>query len=374
MKKKIELADESEKHGSASLLSDFLKSNKEDHFNFEDSTEEFKVSTGSLILDIEVGGGVLPCIIRNSGVSGGGKTSCALTLLKNFLSFGDGKDNLGVYIKAEGRLSKQVIERSGVKFVDDADDWKDGTCFVYKSNVYESVAKMIKMLVTNNPQKKKYFFIIDSMDALIPKGDKDKDFTETLKVSGGAAISSHFLRTMSLPFSVGGHYCVMISQVRSTVSINQYAKPDPKLTNASGGQALNHYPDWSFEFQPRFKADLISDSKGNTIGHWAKIIFRKSPNEKEGKEIRYPIRHNQKDGNSVWKEYEIADVLVSWEMLKKAGAWLSPAPELIEEVKTATNREMPKQIQGQDNLMKYLESEPEVSNFLFKKFQLMLSC
>jgi RecA/RadA recombinase len=356
---------------ASSVLEGYLKDNKEDHYNFIEEKDFQPVSTGSLLLDIEVGGGLSPCIIRSSGISGGGKTSSTLTFLKNFL--GEKKDRRGVYIKAEGRLSKQVIERSGVEFVSSPDEWIDGTCFVYKSNVYESVAGLIRKLVTQNPENKQYFFIIDSMDALVPKGDRDKDFGDSLKVSGGAAISSHFLRTMSLPFSVGNHYCTIISQVRSTVQINAYAKPDPKLTNASGGQALNHYPDWSFEFQARFKADVISDPKGNTIGHWAKVIFRKSPNEKEGKEIRYPIKHNQKNGNSVWKEYELADVLIGWDMIKKKGAWLTPETSFIDEVKAATSFEFPSNFQGQDNLVKILEDEKGVTDYLFEKFKKMLA-
>jgi RecA/RadA recombinase len=276
---------------SKELLEGYLKSNKEDHFNFT-KDKDFLISTGSLIFDVEIGGGMHPSILRFSGVSGGGKTSCALSIMKGFLSEKDNRK--GLYIKAEGRLSKSVIERSGLKFVDDAKSWDDGTCFVFKSNIYETVANLINKLVQENEDNTNYFFIIDSMDALTPKGDKDKTFEEAVKVSGGAVISSHFLRKMSLPFSVGGHICAMISQVRSEVKVNQYAKTDPRLTNASGGSALLHYSDWIFEFLPRYKSDYITSTingKEENIGHWAKIIFRKSPNEKDGKEIRYPIKH-----------------------------------------------------------------------------------
>lgn len=75
----------------------------------------------------------------------------------------------------------------------------------------------------------------------------------------------------------------MISQVRSSVQINPYAKSDPKVTNASGGNAILHYSDWILEFQPRYVKDLITTQaagKGDMLGHWCKIIFRKTSNEK----------------------------------------------------------------------------------------------
>jgi hypothetical protein len=353
---------------SKELLSSYLKTNKEEHFNYV-KDKDFLISTGSLIFDIEVGGGLHPSVLRFSGVSGGGKTSCSLSIMKSFLS--SGKNRKGLYIKAEGRLSKSVAERSGVAFIEEADKWTDNTCFIFKTNIYETAANLIHKLVQNNEEDISYFFIIDSMDALIPKGDKDKTFEDAVKVSGGAAISSHFLKKMALPFSVGGHICAMISQVRSEVKINQYAKTDPRLTNASGGSALLHYSDWIFEFSSRYKSDYITSTvngKEENIGHWAKIIFRKSTNEKDGKEIRYPIKHNQNGGNSIWIEYEIADLMIMWEFAKKAGAWIKIESSLIDELK-ANNIEFPETIQGMDNLRLALSNNQEATTHLFNKFK-----
>jgi hypothetical protein len=352
---------------SKDLLSDYLKSNKEEHYNFI-GDKDYLVSTGSLIFDIEVGGGLHPSILRFSGVSGGGKTSSSLSIMKNFLQ---GKNRKGLYIKAEGRLSKSVVDRSGIKFVENSKEWEDGTCFVFKCNIYETVANLINKLVQNNEEEISYFFIIDSMDALIPKGDKDKTFEDAVKVSGGAAISSHFLKKMALPFSVGGHICAMISQVRSEVKINQYAKTDPRLTNASGGSALLHYSDWIFEFAPRYKDDYITatvNGKEENIGHWAKITFKKSPNEKDGKQIRYPIKHNQNGGNSVWVEYEIADLMIMWEFAKKAGAWIKIDQSIIDELKSK-NISFPETIQGLENFRLALSNNEDATKYLFNKFK-----
>ena len=106
----------------------YLEQNKADHYNFEEE-RSYVVSSGSLLLDIEMGGGIGPGIIRASGITEGGKTSCALSFAKNFQKM----DNaMVVYIKSEGRLSQEMLERSGV-------DTNEDKWFVYKSNVYESL-------------------------------------------------------------------------------------------------------------------------------------------------------------------------------------------------------------------------------------------
>ena len=65
------------------LIEQYLQDHKGDHYNFEEE-RSYTVSSGSLLLDIEMGGGIGPGIIRASGVAEGGKTSCALSFARNF--------------------------------------------------------------------------------------------------------------------------------------------------------------------------------------------------------------------------------------------------------------------------------------------------
>ena len=362
------MAKEELKQASASksVLSSFLKDTKGEHYNFEDE-KVFNVSTGSLLLDSEMGGALeVPAILRFTGVSGGGKTSSALLIMKNFLN--TVPNAKGFLIKAEGRLNSNVKNVSGVKFVDKADDWEHGTCFVLKTNIYENIATIILELIKNNPDGSRYYFLIDSMDALIAKNDAAKGFEDSQKVAAGAVISSHFLKMIMLPLSTFGHVCALISQVRSNVQINPYAKTDPKLTNSSGGNALQHYADWIFEFQPRYKADQIVED-GKIIGHWAKILLRKTTNEKEGTEITYPIRHGRTGGNSIWIEYEVADMLIQWGFAKKAGAWINFDAALLKDIKDGTGIDCDEKVQGMEKLRDLLEQKKEVCNFLFNKFK-----
>lgn len=339
----------------------YLKDHKNDHYNFEEE-HTYSVSSGSLLLDIEMGGGIRPGIVRATGVSEGGKTSCALAFARNFQKE---DKHMVVYIKAEGRLSPDMVARSGVST--EEDKW-----FVYKSNVYESVVDFMRHMVQNNPEGYNYMFIIDSMDALIPRGDLEKSSDDAVKVAGGSLISSAFLKRMALGLATRGHICFMISQVRSKVSINPYVKEDPKLTNASGGNALLHYSDWILEFQERYNKDLIKQGSGKeekTVGHWCNVIFRKTPNEKTGVRVKYPIKYYAENGQSVWVEYEVLDMLLQWGMATAKGAWVTIADEIIEEVEKNTKLEFKKQHQGMDNLKKYFTENPEIGKYLFNKFR-----
>jgi len=337
-------------------IQSYLKENKEDHYNFEE-TPEYTVSSGSLLLDIEMGGGIRPSIIRASGVAEGGKTSCALSFARNFQSSLD--NSMAIYIKSEGRLSLDMIARSGVDT--SPDKW-----FVYKSNIFESVLQLMRDLITNNPTECKYFFIIDSMDAMVPKKDMDRSFEDSDKVAGGSVLSSNFLKKMALGIATKGHICFMISQVRSKVTIG-YDKGDPKITNASGGNALLHYSDWILEFQPRYQKDMIPPKSDEPEGHICKVIFRKSANEKTGKKVEYPIKYGRTNGRSIWTEYEVIGMLLQWEMAKTSGSWIVMGESLIDELKEA-GLDMVSKHQGEDNFRKYLEENVEICNFLFNKF------
>jgi RecA/RadA recombinase len=356
--------------GGKSILSSHLKDNKDSHYNFEDE-KIFHISTGSLLLDSELSGSLeVPAIVRFTGVSGGGKTSAALLIMNNFLK--TVPNSKGFLVKAEGRLNSNVKRVSGVEFVHDPEEWDNGKCFVLRSNVYENIATLILELIKNNPENTRYYFLIDSMDALISKNDLSKGFDDSAKVAAGAVLTSNFLRRIMLPLSTFGHICGLISQVRSNVQINPYAKGDPKLTNSSGGNALQHYADWIFEFQPRYKSDQIVED-GKIIGHWAKILLRKTTNEKDGVEVTYPIKHGRSDGKSIWTEYEIADMLIQWGFAKKSGAWIAFDSGLIKEIKEDVKKDFPEKIQGMDQLRTFLETNSEICTYLFNKFKTILA-
>mgnify|MGYP003120972320 FL=1 len=353
-------------------LKSFLKENKEDHYNYEEEID-YRVSSGSLTVDFELGGGLGPGLHRFTGMNEGGKTSAALEVMKNFLQ---GPNSRGVYIKAEGRLSSEMRERSGVTFSFDEEEWEDGSCFVFESNIYETVLDLMRLLIGDKSNPTRYCFVLDSLDGLIMKDDLKKGFDDAHKVAGGALLGAKFMQKMSIALAKRGHMAIFISQVRADIKLDPYSKAPVRQTTATGGNALLHFANYILEFEPRFKKDLILESptqpidkdKNKILGHNAKITVKKSPNEKTNYTLQYPIRYGRTKGTSIWVEKELIDMLYGWEFVHKRGAWITADESFLDLIKE-NELDFPEKIQGEAKLSKLLEDTPALSQFLIKYFK-----
>ena len=353
-------------------LKSFLKENKEHHYNYEEEID-YKVSSGSLNMDFELNGGFGPGLHRFTGMNEGGKTSEALEVMKNFLQQPKAR---GLYIKAEGRLPLEMRERSGVSFAFKEDEWENGKCFVFESNIYETVLDLMRVLIGDNKEKIKYCFVLDSLDGLIMKDDLKKDFQDSHKVAGGALLGAKFMQKMSIALAKRGHMALFISQVRADIKLDPYSKAPIRQTTATGGNALLHFANYILEFEPRFKKDLILEfptqpidkDKNKILGHNVKITVKKSPNEKTNYTLQYPIRYGRVGGTSIWVQKELIDMLYGWEYVHKRGAWITADESFLELLKE-NDLEFPEKIQGEIKLNKLLEEDEKLSSFLVKYFK-----
>ena len=126
--------------GKMKVLDNILNRNKDHHYAF-DNNIDYVISSGSLTLDIEMSGGIHPGIIRSSGITEGGKTSNALAFARNFQIAHPEKGCI-IYIKSEGRLSENMVARSGVST--DPAKWR-----VIPTNDYEFVTDTMRELIKN---------------------------------------------------------------------------------------------------------------------------------------------------------------------------------------------------------------------------------
>ena len=359
------------------ILSNFLNDdkNKKHHHNFETEVD-YKVSTGSLLLDIATGGGIGPGLHRFCGINEGGKTSQALEVCRNFLS--SVPKGRAMLIKAEGRLSPEMKKRCGVDFVSNPEDWKDGTCFVFESNVFETVFTLMRDLVYNNAEDIKYCFIVDSVDGLITLKSMDTPFEKSDQVASGATISSVFMKKTANNLSRAGHMAIFISQVRAKIEIQ--GKITQTTTSATGGNALLHFANWILEFERPWQKDLIKEKQNDPahkdtnkiLGHWVNVKVKKSPNEMTDYTIQYPVKRGRKNRSSIWLEKEVTDQMEKWGFVKKSGAWYSTSEELIEDMKEK-GFDLPEKFHGENKLFQFLEENPQVVEALMNKFKDLLS-
>ena len=89
---------------------------------------------------------------------------------------------------------------------------------------------------------------------------------------------------------------------------------------------------------------------------------------KKLRQVRYPIRYGRTGGNSVWKEKEIMDMMFAFQMADKVKCGSPSQESLIDELKSKEIEHEAK-FQGEQKLLNHLESNPELSNFLYEEFK-----
>jgi len=363
-----EISEELDKiYSPENQMEDFLKNNP-GHYN-EEPNYDYIVPTGSLILDIEMQGGIRSGIVRLIGTSEGGKSSLAHSFVKNFLNLHD--KARAVIIPAEAKRFEYIMaNRKELDIVLSGKEWKNKGCMMYRTNIYEEALKCVRTLVEHNPTDTRYMFVIDSMDALVPKDDFDK-FTgiDANKVAGGALLASDFMKKASLMLASRGHIMIIISQVRDTIKASKWVA-DPEnssITDAKGGNALVHYADWIIHLGGHAaQKDRIWEGdpgKSKIIGHYCNVTFEKTPILKSGHPFRYPIRYSNPP--QVWHSYEVADVLIAYGLAKHEKAWITMGDYMLAKIKEA-GLEMPPKFNGLEKFRNYFEENIPVTQELSK--------
>lgn len=359
-------------------LGTILKKNAKDHVNFQERVT-WRISTGSLLLDLATGG-VGPSVVRLAGYNNTGKTPEALEIARNFL----GMDNSRcVWVLAEGRLSEENKTRCGLEFVTKWEDWKDGTVFILESNIYELYIELVRDLVLNNPEGKRYCFVVDSLDGMMRREDAGKPVVDAAKVAGPQLLTKKMFQSLSVGMLKFGHLMVMTSQVTSEIKLNEYVRTVDRGGQFSGGNAANHWSDFTFEYQPlsanSFILDnpegFVSDGKSKAMGRLVSVVLNKSTLEKSMRtKVTYPVKFGRKP-SGIWVEHEVASMLTGFDMVKKTsekGSWLSFTPETIKEL-AGVGVDAPEKVQGMGNLRVWLEGNPKATTFLVGKFKSILS-
>lgn len=253
------------------------------------------ISTGSFFFDQVLAGGFrASCWSRFYGPEESGKTSQGLSWARQWQNF-YGEQAMVVIFNAEGRITKDLVARSGL-------DTAKGRFRIVDANKSDFIYSMIDRLVSQNEEDKKYFFMVDSTDACERTVDIGKSLGEAEKIGGTATILSAAGKRLSLIFSVTGHHLYLTSQTRDKVNTHG---PGAGGKQASGGNAPKFYSSLTGQIVKHW-SDLslreTSDAKSKEIGRLVNIKLEKTPNESTGTTVAIPIKYGHVGG--VWREYE----------------------------------------------------------------------
>lgn len=310
------------------------------------------ISTGSFFFDQVLGGGFRSsCWKRVYGPEESGKTSLGLSWGRQWQKH-YAERGMVVVFNAEGRMTKDLIDRSGI------DTSKDRFRIV-DSNKSDFIYSTIDRLVSDNPDKKVYFFMVDSTDACERTVDMDKSLGEAEKIGGTATILSAAGKRLSLIFSVTGHNLYMTSQTRDKVNTHG---PGAGGKQASGGNAPKFYSSLTGQIVKHW-SDLkileTSDPKSKEIGRLVNIKLEKTPNESTGTVVEFPVKYGHIGG--IWREYEALLMCKMWEHIEGVGSY-EFTPKYVEDLKAAGIVLEKTKFRGEPALRELFDTNPDLVN------------
>lgn len=337
------------------------------HFNGIEK-QDWLLSTGSLSLDyaLSIDGkqGIGPQIFNIFADFGQGKSSFLYNLGARFQRLGP--EYFTFIVSSEGRTNDELLRRSGI-------DTNPNQFFKLDCNVAESVFGIIRELCQNNPKKRKYFFIIDSMDALARYDDQAKDFKEANKVAGNALLSKTFFKTISLNISAGSHFLGIISQVITNINTSGYGGTK---TVPAGGKGIAFFSSTIIEIKPTWTETIIWENpsgsslkdKGKRLGHYFQAhIVKHVKDQVVGQIINVPIKHGAEPGKAVWQEIEFLDLCLQWSKITVSKGSYQFSEAFAKEL---TDAKIPFQnVRGEKNMIDYLQNNKELVDYGLASFK-----
>lgn len=283
-----------------------------------------RISSGSLKLDIALGGGVAKGkIIEIYSQEACGKTGLALEILKNIQDTG----GTGAIIDAEHAMNPEYAEQLGVNMDE---------IFIAQPSCGEEAFEITRELVRSGDID---VIIIDSVSALTPRAEIEGEVGES-KMGLHAKMMSQAMRVLTGITSDNDCTLIFLNQLREKIGI-MYG--DPKVT--TGGNALKFYASQRLAITKT----PIKEGK-EVIGFTQKIKCVKN-------KVGVPFKTAERDiiyGIGVDKVSELLDVSIDLNICQRKGAWFYYG----EEVKLG---------QGQVKAIETLEDNPELQEEISKK-------
>jgi recombination protein RecA len=277
------------------------------------------ISTGSLSLDIALGGRGLPRgrVVEIFGAEASGKTTIALHAVAQAQKAG----GVAAFIDAEHALDPTWAKRIGVDLE---------SLLVSQPGYGEEGLRIAEMLLKSNAVD---IIVIDSVAALVPKNEiQDSDIGDT-KVGLQARMMSQAMRILTPTINKSRTCLVFINQIRQKIGV-MYG--DPNTT--TGGLALKFYA------SVRMEAKRITHVKDGdeTIGAETRVRVVKNKIAPPFRNAEFEILHDR----GIDFEGDVLKLALEEEVIDKSGAHFSYKDQRLG--------------QGKENAAQYLRDHPAV--------------
>ncbi|NBU33040.1 recombinase RecA [bacterium] len=294
------------------------------HLDGQQKIDVETIPTGSLSLDIALGGGVPKGrIIEIYGPESSGKTTLTLHVVAEVQKAG----GVAAFIDAEHALDPAYAKRIGV------DTEK---LLVSQPDSGEQALEIVETLVRSNAVD---IVVIDSVAALVPQAEIEGDMGDS-HMGLQARLMSQALRKLTAIVSRSKCTVVFINQLRMKIGV-MFGNPE----TTTGGNALKFYASVRMDIRRTSQIKSAEEVLGNRV----RVKVVKNKIAPPFREAEFDIMFNQ----GISREGDVLDLAINKGIMTKAGAWIAYGGENI-----AQGREAGKQ---------YLKDNPKVLEKIAKE-------
>lgn len=229
-----------------------------------------RISTGSISLDIAMGGGwAVGRIHEIYGAEGGGKSTMALLGVAQAQKAG----LTAAYIDAEHSIDPAWAKKLGVD--------TDKMIFA-QPDCGEQALNLVEKLVDTG---KVGFIVIDSVAALVPQAELDGEVGDH-HVGLQARMMGQGLRKITAKAAKADVAVVFINQLRHKIGV-MFGNPE----TTPGGKSLSFYASIRLDTRKISKSDVVDPDTKSTVGHDIKVKVIKNKTYIPFKEAIVPINY-----------------------------------------------------------------------------------
>src|SRR2546421_3594795 len=291
-----------------------------------DSTAEVQgINTGSLSLDIALGGKGLPRgrIVEIYGPEASGKTTVALHAIANAQRAG----GVTAFIDAEHALDPSWAKRVGVDLE---------SLLVSQPSHGEEALQIAEMLIKSNAVD---IIVIDSVAALVPRSEVEGEIGDQ-HMGLQARLMSQALRILNPTISRTKTSMVFINQIRQKIGV-MFGNPE----TTSGGLALKFYSSVRLDIR---KVTGIKEGD-ETTGARIKVRVVKNKVAPPFRQAEFDLMHD----HGISREGDLIDLAIDDKVVEKSGAWISYGDMRLG--------------QGRENAKQYLRDNPALVEEISRK-------